>query len=90
MPRKPNTTVYRALDSFAVFEGGTPRVVRVDDLLREDDPIVATHRALLVPVNEYVEQATAAPGETRSVRIPGNQHDDESETTDDAPAPRAS
>lgn len=71
MPRRPNSVVYRVREPFAVFDAaGTPRVVVKDELLSEDDPLVATHRALLQPVTEYVEQATAAPGEARAVNLP--------------------
>lgn len=46
--------------------GGQPKLVTVGDLLTEDDPIVRATPGLFRPIEEFVEQATAAPGEKRT------------------------
>lgn len=61
---------YRAKESFAVAADGWPRVIGAGTLIADDDPIVKTHRGLLQPVSEYIEQTTARPGEHRPVHIP--------------------
>lgn len=69
--------IKRCKSSFAVHVGGSPRVVVAGTLVDADDPIVRGHEALFEDVETYmsdkadraarVEQATAAPGERRSV-----------------------
>lgn len=67
---------FRVRESFAVPTGdGVPRAYRQGVLVAADDPIVQTHRAFLVPVSDVVEQATAAPGEVRTLRLPSGVTD---------------
>ncbi len=75
-----DAAVYRVREPFTVpGPNGAPRIVQAGKLLSPDDPLVKSHRKLLDPVNELVadrqsvEQATAAPGERRSV-TPAKQH----------------
>lgn len=71
MARKSDPAgAYRATVSFAAAAAGFPRVVRAGDLIGADDPLVRTHRGLLQPVSEFIEQTTQAPGEARPVRLP--------------------
>ena len=73
--------VYRVKDAFAVpAADGFPRTYAVGKLISGDDPLAASHRALLEPVANAVEkttvildveQATAEPGRRRrGVRLP--------------------
>lgn len=60
-------TPLRAVTTF----GWGQRIVREGDIVSSDDPVVRKHAALFEPITvPVVEQATAAPGERRSVRIP--------------------
>jgi hypothetical protein len=65
-------TTYRIRESFMVPDGdtGMPRVLQAGDFLPASDPLAKTHRHLLEPLSEVVEQATAAPGEKRDVDYP--------------------
>lgn len=73
--------VYRCVEAFAVFDGNVPRVYGFDDEILGDDPILKTHRAHFIPASEAVrrrsgiEQATAAPGEVRSVSFTAEKED---------------
>ena len=67
----------RAVTSFIVarpaksktnFGPGT--VVHEGDVVLSTDPIVKGREALFMPFSEYVERATANPGEARTVTIP--------------------
>lgn len=69
--------IFRARESFAFTpkgSGGAIRVVNQGDLLAPNDEAVQTRRDLVEPVTgsqsplmPVVEQATAAPGELRTV-----------------------
>lgn len=51
--------------------GWGQRIVREGDIVSSDDPVVRKNATLFEPISvPVVEQATAAPGERRSVRIP--------------------
>lgn len=54
----------RALISFAAPGG---RFVNAGDIVNRLDPVVKGREALFEPVTDAVEQATAAPGEKRTV-----------------------
>lgn len=68
---------YRVKEAFAVPDGdGFLRVYRVGALVGESDPIATTHGDLLEPASSrVVEQATAGPGERRSLRLPSRVTD---------------
>lgn len=71
MAKRNPAGAFRATSSFAApGVDGLPRVVREGDLVGEDDPLVRTHRGLLQPVTEFIEQTTQGPGEKRPVRVP--------------------
>ncbi|HEY9495909.1 MAG TPA: hypothetical protein VIR15_13720 [Intrasporangium sp.] len=65
----------RVKEAFSVDQGGFHRVLRPGDLIDESDPVVTPgRRQFFEPVDvavtreqDRVEQATAAPGEKRSV-----------------------
>lgn len=66
--------IFRARESFAFTpkgSGGAIRVVNQGDLLAPNDEAVQTRRDLVDPVtgtdSPVVEQATAAPGELRTI-----------------------
>lgn len=60
-------TPLRATTTF----GWGQRLVREGDIVSSDDPVVRKHAALFEPiVAPIVEQATAAPGERRTVTRP--------------------
>lgn len=64
-------SAYRVRESFAVSDkSGMPRVLAQGSFVRGDDPLVKTHRSLLQPMSEHIEQTTAAPGEQRPIRLP--------------------
>lgn len=64
-------SAYRVRESFAVSDkSGMPRVLQVGSFIKGDDPLVKTHKALLQPISEHIEQTTASPGEQRPVRLP--------------------
>jgi hypothetical protein len=64
-------SAYRVRESFAVYDGaGNPRVLPAGAFIKGDDPLVRTHKALLQPISQHIEQATAGPGEIRPVTIP--------------------
>lgn len=46
--------------------GGQARLIAAGDLVAEDDPVVRAAPGVFRPVDELVEQATAAPGEKRT------------------------
>lgn len=48
------------------------RIIALGDIVQPDDPVLRKHSSLFEPViaPAGVEQATAAPGEKRSVRRP--------------------
>ncbi|WP_255951548.1 hypothetical protein [Streptomyces odontomachi] len=67
----------RCIKAFSAYEGGRPRVVRDGQLVEESDPIVAGREAHFETVDAHlarrpraVEQATADPGEPRTVTSP--------------------
>ncbi len=60
----------------AAVKGGRPRVVKGGQLVAADDPVVKGREHLFAPVEDVVEQATAAPGELRAVK-PRQQPDDD-------------
>lgn len=61
----------RAVTSFIVADKkGIGRLVSEGDLLPVDDPVMKGRAHLFVDLEEGVEQATASPGEKRSVRRP--------------------
>lgn len=63
----------RCKEPFAVFIDGVPHVVGAGQLVDSDDPVVQGREAMFEQVDTYmtrhrpVEQATAAPGEARTV-----------------------
>lgn len=64
-------SAYRVRESFAVSDkGGMPRVLAQGAFVKGDDPLVKTHRALLQPMTEYIDQTTASPGDQRPIRLP--------------------
>jgi hypothetical protein len=62
--------------TYFVTATNPPRVVRAGDLVGDKDPVLKGREDLFEPVEEYldrrsnIEQATAAPGERRSVAVP--------------------
>ena len=69
--------VLRCTEAFAITEkNGVARVLRPGDLVEDKDPVVKQCPHAFEPVeanaaqatSRAVEQATAAPGETRTVR----------------------
>lgn len=73
--------VKRCKAAFVMYEGGRPRVFNPGALLDESDPVVKEHPGSFEDVETYVsdrakppvEQATADPGEKRSVRRPARR-----------------
>lgn len=65
--------IFRCIEPFAVHRGGVPEVFGHDREVFGDDPILKTHRQHFEPASARVtrragvEQATAAPGEYRTV-----------------------
>lgn len=50
--------------------GWAQRIVREGDIVSSDDPVARKNPAYFIPIPDpIVEQATAAPGERRTVRI---------------------
>lgn len=62
------SAVLRARSGFAVFDGAQPRVIKRGALIAGDDPLAASHAHHFEPVENRIEQATATPGERRSIR----------------------
>lgn len=70
--------IKRCKTSFAVVTGGTPRVVRVGALVEDTDPVLKGRENLFEDAEAFVsaqtarrvEQATARPGERRSITRP--------------------
>lgn len=68
--------IKRAKASFVAYIGGVPRMVHAGDLLDESDPVMKGREALFGSIEDHVsgrraapvEQATADPGEARTVR----------------------
>ena len=72
--------ILRCIEAFAVQEGVVPRVIRTDDVVDSEDPIVKGHEGSFEPVEDHlnrqrklregeaVETATRAPGEVRAVK----------------------
>lgn len=67
---------------FAEYARGFPRVVRRGQTFPADDPVVVKYPARFQRLSDahaareqQVEQATAAPGETRRVQIPRDEDD---------------
>lgn len=71
-------SILRCTEGFAVQEGSVPRVIRTDDFVDSDDPIVKGHEGHFEPAEDHlnrqrriregetpVETATADPGEKR-------------------------
>ena len=69
--------VYKVREGFAVpGDGGFMRTYTAGSLIDGGDPVATSHRALLEPASNSVEQATAAPGERRSLgglRLPSGR-----------------
>jgi hypothetical protein len=69
MPRAKKAHLYMARESFATMVDDEPIFVRKGELAHADHPILKSHAELFEPAEDYirfdVEQATAAPGETR-------------------------
>jgi hypothetical protein len=65
-------TAYRIRETFMVPDPdtGMPRILQVGEYLPASDYLIKTHRHLLEPISEVVEQATANPGEKRVVDYP--------------------
>ncbi|MFF2009168.1 hypothetical protein ACFVWY_08855 [Streptomyces sp. NPDC058195] len=66
----------RCIRSFSAYDGGVPRVVRAGQLLDDNDPIVTGRESAFESVDDHlaarrpqVEQATAEPGEPRSLSL---------------------
>jgi hypothetical protein len=71
--KEESEQLYRVREGFGVPDPQTGylRAYRTGQLIDASDPLVRTHSALLEPASNKVEQATAAPGERRSLRLPG-------------------
>lgn len=72
--------IKRCRASFAVSVGGVPRMVTVGQLVEASDPVIKGREHLFEDVETHVsdralkvEQATADPGERRSVLPPRKQ-----------------
>lgn len=72
--------IKRCKASFAVIENGAPRVITAGQLVDDKDPVVKGREANFEDVETYVsdhkprvEQATADPGEKRSVGQPAKK-----------------
>lgn len=60
--------IFRCKGSFAYsVGGGVTRVCKIGDLVDSDHAAYRYNKAAFVPVDDFVEQATAAPGEKRNV-----------------------
>ncbi|NYV72983.1 hypothetical protein [Streptomyces sp. UH6] len=70
--------IKRATQPFTAYLDGVPRVVRTGDLVQDDDPVLKGRERLFEDVDAHVaqraprtvEQATADPGEPRSLTSP--------------------
>jgi hypothetical protein len=62
--------VFRARSSFVATVAGRTVTVAAGQLVQEGDPLLTGRGALFDPVSDYVEQATAAPGEKRTTSRP--------------------
>ncbi|MFD3532042.1 hypothetical protein [Streptomyces sp. NPDC058664] len=69
--------IKRAKSSFVAYIDGAPRLVNAGDLIDDSDPVVTGREALFGSIEDHVagmgrsvEQATAGPGERRSVGRP--------------------
>jgi hypothetical protein len=66
-------TVYRCTEAFAIYKDGAPLVFTDGQEVLEGDPILKSHRQHFetsesrVMRTRQIEQATAAPGELRTV-----------------------
>lgn len=66
----------RSKKSFATYGPGGPRVVKAGQLVADDDPIVKGRESAFESVDAHlarrpkVEQATADPGEPRTLSLP--------------------
>lgn len=71
--------ILRCTSPFATWINGVPRVVANDELVDSSDPVVKGREGNFVPVEQSVahrstvEQATAAPGEARTVSTRGRK-----------------
>lgn len=80
---------YRCRVSFAVpGPDGVPRVIAEGQIIAAGDPVLKGRLGMFQTVAEYVEQATAAPGEFRAVHIPPPDPAKDEETTDEPAAKR--
>lgn len=70
MAQQQPKSVFRAKRGFVAHVGGRPRRIRRGDLVQEGDGVLTGRAHLFDEVSEYVEQATAGPGERRSVSVP--------------------
>lgn len=63
----------RCVAAFAAYRNGAPVIVNVGEVLPDDDEVIKGREGLFEPLDAHlarrsgVEQATAAPGEKRSV-----------------------
>lgn len=72
------SSLLRVKEPFAVDQGGFHRVLRVGDLLNDDDPVITDGRhrffepveATVTREQARIESASAAPGELREVGKP--------------------
>lgn len=63
--------VFRVREAFAIpGPDGILRTYVTGALISGDDRLARTHKALLDPVADAVEKASAAPGERRGLRLP--------------------
>lgn len=75
--------ILRCTEAFAVMEGNVPRVVRTDDIVDSDDPVIKGHEGSFEPVEDHLnrqrriregetptETATADPGQKRTRTAP--------------------
>lgn len=82
----------RCIRSFAAYSDGTPRVVRVGQLVQDDDPIVRGREGAFERVEDHlerraaVETATDEPGERREITPPVKPKRRPRKTTPPGPA----
>ncbi|MEU0393815.1 hypothetical protein ABZ208_13730 [Streptomyces sp. NPDC006208] len=88
--------IKRCKASFAVVMNGAPRVITAGQLVDSDDPVIKGREASFEDVETYmsdraarVEQATAEPGEKRSVSPPAAKKTAAKKTSASKPDPEA-
>jgi hypothetical protein len=73
LPRPDSNEIFRCVAPFAIYRNGVPVVFSDGYEVMGSDPILRTHREHFQPAVERilrrqaVEQATAAPGELRTL-----------------------